>query len=314
MNIIRYCLLISMIFPGGYALLAQTKPAATPNVYKSKPIQPATPRIKTQQSSPVANPNKLNNPSTGNPRVATSKDSVVKPVITKDPNEPVYGGLVNIGLAIGVPRGEFKTNTNGDVGIGFDVSVLANLGPGKRSAAEWNDRLVNVYVGGAFQYMRQSGNSDQYSVSNYFSETSFESKVVNNMYALNVVGRIEFLPGYLKLFGEASAGGRLFSGVHKLHVDDVPYSYTNPDDRRTEDFSNGLRTDIVGNYALGGGLRVGSDNVKVELKVMYLWGTSAEYVDMHSIQFNRNDNSVTYSTRSSTTNMIIPQLSISLGF
>jgi hypothetical protein len=134
------------------------------------------------------------------------------------------------------------------------------------------------------------------------------------MYALNVVSRVEFLPGPVKIFGELTLGARLFSGVHKLHVEDVPYYSTNPNDTRTHDVSNGLRTSIVGNYGFGGGLRVGSNAVKVELKVTYLTGSTAEYVNMQSIQFDRADNSVTYSTLRSTTDMIIPQLSVSIGF
>lgn len=311
-----YLLLISAICGFATAVMAQTKPTAPPKVYKSTPPKPSNPRVKARQGAPVAYPNQQNTVPAANPRVATSpaKDSVAKPVAKADPNEPVSGGLVSLGLAFGIPRGEFKDNTNGDLGYGFDITVLVNLGAGKRSVAEWNDRFANVYLGGGFQYMRQSGSTDRYSVSNYMSETNFESKVVNNMYALNLVSRVEVLPGPVKIFGEVSLGARLFSGVHKLHVEDVPYSSTNPNDIRTQDVSNGLRSSIVGNYALGGGIRVGSNNVKVELKVMYLTGSTAEYVNMQSIQFDRTENSVTYSTLRSTTDMIIPQLSVSLGF
>lgn len=311
-----YLLLISAVCGFATAVMAQTKPTTAPKVYKSTPLPKVNPRIKTQQGAPVAYPNQNNNVQNNNPRVATTpaKDSVANPVVKKDPNEPVSGGLVSLGVALGVPQGEFKTNTNGDLGIGFDIAVLANLGSGKHSAAEWNDRFVNVYLGGAFQYMRQSGSTDRYSVRNYLSQTNFESKVVNNMYALSVVSRVEFLPGPVKLFAEGALGGRLFSGVHKLHVEDVPYYSTNPNDTRTQDLSNGLRSSIVGNYALGGGLRAGSETVKVEFKVMYLFGSTAEYVNTNTVQFNRTENSVSYSTLQSTTDMIIPQLSVSIGF
>ncbi|MES2559899.1 MAG: hypothetical protein V4590_09180 [Bacteroidota bacterium] len=310
-----YLLLISAICGFATAVMAQTNPTTPPKVYKSTPPKPSNPRVKTRQGAPVANPSQQYNTPAGNPRVATpSKDSLAKPAVIKDPNEPRSGGLVNIGLVIGVPQGEFKTNTNGDLGYGIDVSVLANLSSGKRPAAEWRARFVNVYLGGAFQYMRQGGSTDRYSVKNYMSTTNFESKVVNNMYALNVVSRVEVLPGPVKLFAEVSAGGRLFSGAHKLHVEDVADNSVNPNDTRTQDESNNLRSAVVGNYAWGGGLRAGSDMVKVEFKVMYVTGSTAEYVDMKSIQFDRTDNSVTYSTLRSTTDMIVPQVSVSIGF
>jgi hypothetical protein len=311
-----YLLLISAICGFLTAAKAQTKPTAVPNVYKSAPLPKANPRVKTQQGAPVAQPDQNKGLQNSNSRVATSpaKDSVAQPVTKKDPNEPTSGGLVSVGVVLGVPQGEFNTNTNGDLGIGFDIAVLANLGSGKRSAADWSNRFVNVYLGGAFQYMRQSGTTDRYSVRNYLSQTNFESKVVNNMYALNLVSRVEFLPGPVKLFAEGALGGRLFSGAHKLHVEDVPYQSTNPNDIRTQDVSNGLRSAVVGNYALGGGLRAGSETVKVECKVMYVFGSTAEYVNTNTVQFNRTENSVTYSTLQSTTDMIIPQLSVSIGF
>ena len=319
MKTIYYLLLINVICGFETALMAQNKPESTPKVYKSTPVQTSNPRIKSQQGAPVATPNQPSNNllRNNNSRPTTSpvKDSVTQPALVNHSNELTHGGLVNFGFAVGIPRGEFKDASGGDVGFGFDVTILANLSGGKRSAADWRDRFVNVYVGGNFQYLRQNGITDNHTEENSFSVTSIESKVVNNMYALNVVSRIEFFPGLVKLFAEASAGGRLFNGVHKLHVEDVPKgAFTNPNDTRITDYRNGLSSSVVGNISGGGGIRVGSDQFKVELKVMYVKGTTANYVDIESVKFDRNTNSATYTTQSSTTDMIIPQLSVSVGF
>lgn len=314
MKVKYYLLLISVVGCWLSDLKAQTKPASPPKQYKSSPVQTATPRIKTQQSAPVATPGQSIGAPQSRPAAAPAKDSMYRPSALADPNSPVSGGLVSLGFVVGIPQGEFKATTDGDAGFGFDISILANLASGKRTPQEWSERFVNVYVGGGFQYMRQNGVTDNHTEQNSFSTTSIESKVVNNMYALNAVSRVEIFPGLFKVFAEVSAGGRLFNGVHKLHVEDVPRSYTNPNDVRETDYRNGLSSSVVGNVAYGGGFRIGSEQVKMELKVMYVKGTTADYVDIESIKFNRADNSVTYSTQRSATDMIIPQLSVSIGF
>jgi hypothetical protein len=317
MKRIYYLLLISVICGSHPAVMAQIQPATPPKVYTSKPASSSLPRVSKQQDAPVAFPKQQNKSFNGsNPRVTTSpsKDSMPTASVIRHPDDPVGGGLLSLGLAIGLPQGAFKTATNGDVGLGVDVSILANLAGGKRSPSEWAQRPLNMYVGGNFQYMRQNGVTDRHTEQNSFSSTAIESKVVNNMYALNAVARLELLPGLVKLFAEVSAGGRLLNGVHKLHVEDNPIFSTNPNDKRILDYSNSLSSSIVGNLGFGGGMRVGSEMIKVELKVMYIKGSSAEYVDMKSVTFNRTENSISYSNLHSVTDMIIPQLSVSIGF
>lgn len=228
-------------------------------------------------------------------------------------NEPIQGGVLSIGGILGIPVGEFAEHTNGEIGYGFDITVLANLAS-KRTRKEWEERFVNCYAGGYFQFMRQSGTSDSYEYTDGYFTTTVDSKVRNNITSFGALTRFEFLPGKVKIFVEAGAGFRVFNGVHQVSVENKPNNSSNPDDIRTVDNRKGLGGTWVGNYGLGGGLRFGGASMGIELKLTAVKGTTAEYIDIESVRFNRTNNKVTYSTLQSTTDLFIPQISISGRF
>ena len=62
-----------------------------------------------------------------------------------------------------------------------------------------------------------------------------------------------------------------------------------------------------------GGVRIGRGALKVEIKVMYMKGSTGRYIDKQSIRFDSNSN-FTYSTKTSTTDMLLPQISLTGTF
>lgn len=339
MKPIRYALFISIIFCAGAFAQAQTNPADTPKVKKSSPV-PARPVTPAPGAVPVpkavvpsdpSNTQKKSSPVTA-PRISTqqqrtngvqpatvspaNKAAVATPAtaaVQADPNRATGNAMLNIGAIAGIPQGQFATNTNGDWNWGVDVSLLINLGQ-KRSKREWAENPLNIYMGGGFQYLYNGGKTDTYSYNDQFTETTIRSKVNNNMWGIGFVTRAEFFTGVVKPFVELTAGVRFFSGSHRIDYTNKLYNSSNPNDTRRQTFSNNLETSPVGYYGAGGGIRVGSESIRVELKVMYTKGSTAEYVDLEKIQFDRTDNSITYTTKKSTTDMIIPQLGVSLIF
>ena len=264
-------------------------------------------------------------PTPTNPRVSTKsfnqKDTVTsqfKPVTISDSskvnsNKPIQGGLLSVSGLLGFPQNDFGAYTNNTVGYGFDISVLANV-LSKRSRAQWDQRWVNVYVGGNFQFMRQDGTSDSYTVDNINNTSVITSKVRNNMSGIGLLSRVEFFPGPLKLFAEVGLGTRLFASNHNVEIENTPKIYTNPNDVVTTNKNYHLRSELIGNFSYGGGLRMSQNKIGIEFKILSVQGSTAKYVDVKSIQFNRNDNSVTYETKQSQTDMIIFQVGISGRF
>jgi hypothetical protein len=344
MKAIRYALLISVVVSVSLSAVSQTQPADSSKRKKSSPVpsRPITPPpgssvtqpqqqssapVSTgtgKKSSPVTNTparpatpsNNINNSS--NPRVSTpapaapvsaSSTSVKQTRADQD----VMNGILSIGAIAGVPQGEFAQQTNDAWGWGVDISMLFNIATA-RTKREWQRNPVNVYVGGAFQYISHGGKTDKYSYNDQFSETTINSKVNNNMYGINVLVRSEFLTGPVKPFLEMTGGVRFFSGSHKIEYENSLYNSTDPNNTRRQTFSNNLGTSPVGFYGAGGGFRIGGENIRLEIKLMYTKGFKAEYVDLDKISFDRADNSITYETKKSTTDMVIPQIGLSINF
>lgn len=230
-----------------------------------------------------------------------------------DPNQPIHGGVLSLGGLLCFPQGELATLTNDAVGYGFDFTLLFNMA-GKRSRAEWESRWVNVYAGGNCQFMRLQTKEDSYTIDEKYSSTEVTSKVKNNITSFGVLGRVEFFPGKLKLFIEGGGGTRVFTGKHTFKIENTPKGSSNPDDVYTKEDNTTLRTSFLGSYSYGGGLRMSGDVVGVEFKVMAARGTKAEYVDMESITFDRTNESVSYQTQKTGTDMLTFQIAVSGRF
>lgn len=272
-----------------------------------------SPVLKAQVQPPnetISNPRVSTSPAYAKDTV-TSQNKTVTPndTVASDPNKPIRGSLVNLSGLLAFPQGDFGINTNNAMGYGFDVSVLINLGA-KQSRAEVERRWVNLYAGGNFQYIRQDGTSDSYTSEDQYSTSDITSKVRNNMVGIGAVARVEFFPGKVKLFAEAGAGTRVFSGKHQYEIENTPNGSTDPNDVQKKTTDTQLRTEVIGNYSFGGGIRLSN----IELKVLSVKGSKAEYVDMSSIQFDRANQTVSYDTKESKTDMILFQLGATFRF
>jgi hypothetical protein len=245
--------------------------------------------------------------------VGAQNKSVTRDTTQKDPNRPIQGGVLSLAGVLGFPRGDFSRNTDNAIGYGFDLTILFNLAE-KRSRSDWELRWVNMYIGGNFQFMRQDGAGDSYSFDDQYATTKITSKVKNNMTGIGAIGRVEFFPGNFKLFIEGGAGTRIFTGKHTYEVENTPYNSSDPAATQTTTTNKVLRSVVVGNLNYGGGFRVCGESVGVEVKVLYVNGGDAEYVDIQSIRFDRNTGSVTYDTKRSSTDMITFQIGLAGRF
>jgi hypothetical protein len=326
MKTIRYALSISMLFCFVGLASAQTNRTDSTKFKKSSPVpvRPVTPPpggtttnlppLKgTKSSAPVRRISKQPAPvNTAQPTTtpAATSTTTYQPA---DPNKAVGNGMLNIGLIAGIPQGQFATNTNNDWGWGLDITALWNLGQ-KKPKRDWASQPMNVYMGAALQFMYHGGKTDTYKYNDQFSETTIDSKVSNGMWGFGFLTRTEFLYGPVKPFVELTAGLRFFNGRHSIDYTNELYNSSDPNDTRKQTFTNKLSNSPVGYYGAAGGLRIGSESFRVELKVTYLKGSTAEYVDLENLKFDQTTNSVEYTTKRSTTDMIIPQLGLSLIF
>jgi hypothetical protein len=328
MKSVRYALLISTIFYAAVLANAQN-PVKKSSPVPARPITPApgttnapkpaaAPSSNTKRSSPV--PAKRlspqSTPANGNTAQPTPTPGATPASVQTTPVDPfraVSNGMFNIGIVAGIPQGELAASTNNSWAWGLDVTALFNLGR-KRPKSEWANQPINVYMGGSLQYMYRGGKTDTYSYNDQFSETTINSKVTNGMWGLAFVTRAELFSGVVKPFVELTAGLRFFTGSHRIEYKNELYNSSDPADTRRQTFTNHLETSPVGFYGAGGGFRIGTEKVRIELKLMYTKGSTAEYVDLDKIQFDRTDNSILYTTKNSTTDMVVPQLGVSLTF
>jgi hypothetical protein len=293
-------LIISFLLVGGN-LSAQTDTAGlTPK--KVPATQPKNPRV---SSKPAYTPPATNSTDTGHKNL--------KPKESLNMNAPMSGGLLYLGGVLGITQGQFAVNTGNAIGYGFDVGGLMNVSK-RRTRKEWEKRWVNAYVGMHFMFLRNSSTSDNYSKSDGQYTTEVDAKVRNNMYQVGPLFRVEVLPGPLKLFAEVGTGFSLFNGVHKVETTSIPIANHQPEDEKTATESYTLRSNLIGYYNYAFGVRISGETIGIEFKFSTLNGGTATYVDTKSVSFNRSNNSVTYSTHQSATNMFIPTIAVSGRF
>lgn len=255
-------------------------------------------------------------PATQNPRVGTQKpalsdsiqlkDQATHPVQTNKAGKALLGSVTGI---IMVPQNDFAQKADALIGAGLDLTIMPNLAKG-RLPIEWDKRWVDVYAGGYLQYIYQDGTSDTYTTTDLFLETDVTSRVHNNMFGLGLASRIEFFPKPFRLFIEGSSGIRILNGIHTIEVETIPIGSV---DSETNTRTNYLRGTILTNYAYGAGMRIGNINC-FELKVTWVNGGPAQYVDIESVRFNRSNNTIEFNTVKSRTDMLLIHLGISRRF
>jgi hypothetical protein len=278
------------------------------------PMLKAQGTIPAQQNNPriSGSPAYVKDTVTAQHKTVTSNDTAATKD-TADPNKPIMGGVISGFGLLCFPLGDFAAKTNDATGYGFGASVLFNLAK-RRSRAAWEQRWVNIYGGGYFQFTRLDGISDRYTIEEQTSTTVITSRVRNNMTGVGVLGRAEFFPGKLKLFIEGGAGTIIYNGKHAYEVENTPDGSSDPDDVLKTETTTGLRSDLLTNYFYGGGIRLGHKSIGLEMKVLYCNGSKAEYVDMESITFDRTQKTVSYTTQKSSTDMVIFQLGLAGRF
>jgi hypothetical protein len=225
--------------------------------------------------------------------------------------------LVSAGLVLGFTQGGFREVSNSDVGVGLGLTIMGNL-----MGTDDDDKSpVNVYVGGTFEYLYFGGESGSVEYSDPYPYDAINNKVTtsvnNNVYSLLLNTRVEFLNGPFVPFIEGAAGGRWFDGKQKVVIDRTQRSGSTLPSGITfqptsESFGDNLETDFTAAYGYGGGIRFGRGPVRLELKLMYMYGTTARYIDNQSIRIDPGTRQISYSTIISHTDMLLPQISISL--
>lgn len=270
-------------------------------------------QLDSSQRVPKKNPRSSRLPAYSPPQTNptdTIRDTSYKTLKTKESvDEQSGGGLGYFGLVLGITRGQFAANTNNAMAFGFDAGGMMNLAS-RRKRSEWEERWVNTYIGFHFMYLRYSSATDDYEISNGQYKTEIESKVRSNMFQLGPVCRLEVLPGRIKLFAEVGAGGTFFHGVHRIETTSIPVAIHQPEDEKTSTDSRTLSGNLIGYYNYAFGMRVSGESIGVEFKFTTLYGGLASYIDIESVTFDRNNNSVEFSTHRSTTDLFIPTLAI----
>jgi len=225
--------------------------------------------------------------------------------------------LFGLGLIVGIPQNAFK-EANNIPGIGLGITCMYNF----MGTDKIDKHPVNIYLGGTFEYLYFGGESNHFSFDDPYPYNAIYNTVTTsvnvNVYSLMISSRIEFLNGPIIPFLEVAVGGRLFDGNEKVTYDrtlhnggslpsGVSFSPTTTTD------NTHLESDFVGAYGYGGGLRVGRGAIKAELKLMNMRGTKGKYIERESIKIDNNNN-ISYNTKTSTTDMLVPQISITATF
>lgn len=229
-------------------------------------------------------------------------------------NKPVRDILFSFGGILSFPQRDFKNVSNIPFGYGFDISLLVNVDRSKRSVDEWKRRFINIYYGAYVQYIKHNGLRDEYDYDDNVYSNTVTTKVENNMTSFGVLARLELLPGPVKLFGEASAGGRMLNGVSKIDIESVPNAAHASFETVNSSDKNFLRNQYIANYAYGGGLRFQNHVGGFEFKCLYVHGTRATYVDMTSIKIDPSTRVISFNELKSRTDMLLFHIGYTVHF
>ena len=243
-----------------------------------------------------------NTPKPSAPADTTTNNNFTNPVGHNGNSNMIIEGY----LPVAFPYGQFRTLSSDMWGIGFGGGVLYN--PFSNAV---NSEWIRPYVLGLqFDYIWFSSKSTQ-------TETNLRNRDFDVVYKLNTgafsfgyQGKVEFFNTKIYPFIAYQAGFRYFEGVQK-----IKYTAEYPDDQQyaPADVSDNISGSFTSYFGYGGGIGFGKEALRFELKVMRQIGSEAKYVDPKSVVANP-DNTFTYSSKKSTTDMIVPQLTLSVHF
>jgi len=232
----------------------------------------------------------------------------------------VAGGMFGIALEIGVPTNEFAENTN-SVGAGITISGLKSFAPG-----------VPVYLGVEIGYMNYGRNVNQVNTSLLVLNTNiplrFDVETNNNMLNGHAILRFVAPIPNIQLYGDVLVGGRYIYTRTKVINTSPESNLINTQNIDTEQIN--ARTNVrdwIFSYGAGGGIMIGSGPIKLDIRVVYLLGSEAEYLDregveeasvnnpptitnQNNIEFNQNS----FPTKNSSTDMFFIKAGVKFAF
>lgn len=214
--------------------------------------------------------------------------------------------VVSIYAPIYLTDGEFKTASNNMWGGGLGLAILYNP-----FSEKINTKTLRPFiVGGEFSYV-WFGNTVNYSSTNINWQTyEVKNKVNTGAFSLGYIGRIEFLGRTVYPILIYQAGLRFFDGSQRISF--TATGSSNPNNQ-PNDITNVLQGSIAAYVGYGAGLGISLGTLRIEAKLIQQLGSRAKYIDPESIVLHSNQ-TVSYTTKKSTTNLIIPQVGVSIMF
>lgn len=213
--------------------------------------------------------------------------------------------VISLYAPIYLTDGEFKQNSNNMWGGGLGLAVLYNP-----FSEKLNTKTLRPFiVGGEISYVWFGYTTDY--TRTYVSGYEYEvrNKVNTGALSFGYLGRVEFLGRTVYPILIYQAGLRFFDGSQKISFT----ALNNHSQPVPSDISNILQGSVAAYVGYGAGLGISLGTVRIEAKLIQQLGSRAKYIDPESIVLNSNQ-TVTYTTKKSTTNLIIPQFGISIMF
>ncbi|TAF66249.1 MAG: hypothetical protein EAZ55_06380 [Cytophagales bacterium] len=229
--------------------------------------------------------------------------------------------MIGLDLQVGVPTGEFRQNTNA-VGIGGALSALFPFA----------DR-VPIYFGVELGYMNYGIFSQTLNQNLVVLNTNiplrFRVQTNNNLLNGHAVLRFVAPIQRIQIYADALVGGRYIYTRTQVFNE----SPTNSLNINTNTYNEAVQArtnvdDWIFSYGGGGGVMIGQQEFKLNLRVVYLFGSQAEYLDRKTVeQWNATNppvitlNSTTATlpesavpTKNSTTDMFFISAGLTIAF
>lgn len=204
-------------------------------------------------------------------------------------------GTASFGLEIATPMNQFRTNFDG-IPVGISGQILGRKG------------FVPIEYGIGFSWLSRGTMNNDVTV---FEGTDFEGDDVyssgnmavnSNIYSGMGIIRLRPFTGKIQPYAELTAGGRGFSTVTIISVDEV-------EDEIRERQSN----DFAFTYGWGAGMRINlNEFIAVEGRFSKTNGTSVNFVDRESIEVD-GDGNLSFDRIGSRTDMWSLQFGVSFN-
>jgi opacity protein-like surface antigen len=182
-------------------------------------------------------------------------------------------GTVSFGLEIATPINQFRTSFDG-IPVGISAQILGRKG------------FIPLEYGIGFSWLSRGTMDNEVAV---YEGTDFEGDdiyssgnmaVNSNIYTGTGIIRLRPFTGRIQPYAELMAGGRGFSTVTIISVDEVE-----------EDIREKQNNDFAFTYGWGAGMRVNlNETIAVEGRFTKMNGTSVNFVDRESIEVDGDGN------------------------